>query len=488
MKKESLKTAALVLLVFSSIILTINKWFSEKLWPDGYNFFSNLTSYFSMGEDKVKKTYYLSKENISNPSKIIVNNNELRSLYTNTSVNYNTMLPRIKSILKSGLGEKDFTQSSKDKWKEALKSTSVYIAYPVSYDVKTFSAIMDTAVSDFGISSMREFIIVSDASSGAPHMLISDKSGNKYVDVTLNSDSNTVNDIIEEYSVSSVGEYPYSFELNFDTKKDSVEQKIVIEPQVVLPLNSGITPSVTKTNYFDEISQNKDLYIPILRSFGFNTTNIKKYIDTDNSIIFAENYGSIRMYNDGLLEYRALDDTKGIALESATNPSAEFYDRFIDCIEFVNNVWDTALTSHNMDINISSISKNDSDGSFSLTIDYYADGMEVVSRLSKTDTHEKINHALEITVKNSRIVSYRQIVNGYTMNNDEVEHMSVIDALDILMAADSIKSDTITDVYLAYAADGNKTVCAPCWVAKTAENEIRIITKNRKSQASMRQD
>ena len=69
MKKESLKTAALVLLVFCSIILTINKWFSEKLWPDGYNFFSNLTSYFSFGEKPVEKTYYLSKENISNPSK-----------------------------------------------------------------------------------------------------------------------------------------------------------------------------------------------------------------------------------------------------------------------------------------------------------------------------------------------------------------------------------------------------------------------------------
>lgn len=479
MKKESLKTAALVLLVFSSIILTINKWFSEKLWPDGYNFFSNLTSYFSTGEDKVKKSYYLSKENISNPSKIIVNNNELRSLYTNTSVNYNSILPRIKSILKSGLSEKNFTQSTKDKWKEALKSTSVYIAYPVSYDVKTFSAIMDTTVGDFGISSMREFIIVSDAST-APHMLISDNSG-KFIDVALNDASNTVNDIIEEYSVSSVGEYPYSFELNFDTKKDSVEQKIVIEPQVVLPLNSGTTASVTKTNYFNGISQNKDLYIPILRSFEFNTTNIKKYIDTDNSIIFTENYGSIRMYNDGLLEYRALDDSKGIALESASNPSAEFYDRFIDCIEFVNNVWDTALASHNMDINISSISKNDSDGSFSLTIDYYADGMEVVSRLQKTDTHEKINHAIEITVKNSRIVSYRQIVNGYTMNNDEIEHMSVIEALDILMAADTIKSDTITDVYLAYTGNGNKTVCLPCWVAKTAENEIRIITSSQKS-------
>ena len=480
MKKESLKTAALVLLVFCSIILTINKWFSEKLWPDGYNFFSNLTSYFSFGEKPVKKTYYLSKENISNPSKIIVNNNELRALYTNTSVNYNTMLPMVKSILKSGLSEKEFSQTTPEKWKDSLKGASVYIAYPVSYDAKTFSAIMDTAISDFGIASMKEFIIAFDNDSpGKAHMLINDDSAEKFVDVPLNIDLNRLSEIIEKYAVSSVGEYPYSFELNFDKKNDSVKQKIIIEPQVILPLNSGITASVTRINYFDKISENKDLYLPILRSFGFNTTNIKKYIDTDNSIVFVENYGSIRMYSDGLLEYRALDDTKGIALDSSSNTSAGFYDNFIDCIEFVNNVWDTALASHNMDINLSSVSSNDSDGSFRLTIDYYADGMEVISRLKKTDTHEKINHAIEITVKNSRIVSYRQIVNGYNSNNDGIEHMSVIEALDILMASDSIKSDTITDVYLAYAGDAVKTVCNPCWVAKTAENEIRIITKKR---------
>lgn len=486
MKKENLKTAVLVLLVFCSVILTVNKWFSEKLWPDGYNFFSNLISYFSFEKQTEEKNYYLSKENISNPSKIIVNNNEHRSVYTNTSENYYSVLPVIKDILKSGLCEKNFSSVTIDNWKNALKNSSVYISYPVPYDVKTFAAIMDISLTDFGVKSLKEFIIYFDSEvESSPHLLINDGFGENFVDVPLSFNAEQINEITQKYALSSIGEYPYSFELNFDRKNDSVEQKIVIEPQVVLPIGSGTVSSLTKINYFDNISEEKSVYMPILRSFGFNTTNIKKYVDTDNSIVFAENYGSIHMYNDGLLEYRALDDTKGISLSSSEiGNNDDFYDDFINCIEFVNTVWDTSLSAHNMNINLSSLTNDKSDNSFKITIDYYTDGMEVISKLPKTDSHEQINHAIEITVKNSSVVSYRQIVNGYNLNDDKVEQMNVIEALDILMSTDNIKSDTITDLYLAYTQNDDSSLIIPCWVAKTSENEIRIITKNKMSAAS----
>ena len=132
MKKEHFKTVILVLLVFSSIILTVNKWFSEKLWPDGYNFFSNLTNYFSFGDKTDDRTYYLSKENISNPSKIIVNGNELRSIYKHTSLEYNSMLSDVKEILKSGLSCESFEEISQENWTNALKKASIYISYPVA--------------------------------------------------------------------------------------------------------------------------------------------------------------------------------------------------------------------------------------------------------------------------------------------------------------------------------------------------------------------
>lgn len=469
MKKETLKTIALVFLVLSSIILTINNWFSEKLWPDGYNFFSNLTNYFS--EEETQKSYFLSKENVSNPTSIVVNNIELRGVYTHTSEDYNDMVAPVKEILKSGLSEKTYSEASPELWKEALKYKSIYLSYPVSYGIKTFSAVMDTPITVVESGSVREFVIVSgDPITGKPRLLIKNSADNTYLDVPINVDVTKIDDLIEKYATMSIGEIPYSFELNFDKTEDGMKQKVLIEPQVTLAINPITDNSVSETNYFENIASNPSLYKEFLEAFGFNTSNIRKNVNIDNSVVFAENYGSIKMYPDGLLEYKSLDDTKGIEIGTST----QFYSNFIDCIEFINNVWDTACHDRNMNINISSAKITGNDNSFILTISYFADGMEVVTRLDKTDSHDKVDNAIEIEVKNSKIVSYKQIVKGYEANNDEIQCMSVIEALDVLMANESIKSDTISDLYLAYYPD-EYGLCAPCWVARTADDEIRII-------------
>ena len=472
MKKETFKTLILVLLVISSIILTVNNWFSEKLWPDGYNFFSNIANFFAA--DKTPKSYYLSKENVSNPTKIIVNNLEKRGLYTHTSTDFNNMVEPIKAILKSGLEKKTFEKSSADAWKDALKYKSIYMSYPVEYESGVFSAIMDTPISSVEDGLVQEFIIVSgDDITAKPHLLIKNLKDSSYIDIVLDTDILEIDAIIEKYATHSIGEYPFSFELNFDKSADAVEQKVIIEPQVILSINPTVSSTVTETNYFEEISDDKELYTDFLRSFGFNTSNIRKNVNVDNSIVFAENYGNIKMYPDGLLEYRSLDGKNGIEIGKSTY----FYDTFIDCIEFVNNVWDTACNDENMNINLSYVKTGSSPNSFSVGIDYFVDGMEIISGLKETDSHPKMNHAIEIEVNNSEIVSYRQIVKGYERNRDQVECSSVIDALDILMANESIKSDTITSLYLAHYPLRER-IYSPCWIAKTAKDEIRIIKNN----------
>ncbi len=469
MKKETFKSIVLALLVIGSVLLTINNWFSEKLWPDGYNFFSNIANYFRA--DETSKSYYLSKENVSNPAKIVVTNSNMRSVYTHTSEDFNDMVGTVKDSLKSGLSKSDFGKSSEVAWKDALKYKSIYFSYPVSYGSKTFSAILDTPIANAEASSFKEFVLVSgDNITGKAHLLIKDSQNGAYFDVTLDDNEGKINTVIEKYALSSTGEYPYSFELNFDKSDDSAEQKITIDSQVILSINSRTASTVSEINYFDSISENKELYTEFLRSFGFNASNIRKHINLDGSIVFAENYGTIKMYPDGLLEFKSLNETNGIKIGN----SKQFYDTFIDCIEFVNNVWDTACAGENMNINLSSAKAGNSDNSFTLTIDYYADGMEVVTSLEATESHGKLDHAIEIEVIDSKIVSYRQVVKGYTSNKDTVTCTNAIEALDILMANKAISSDKITDLYLAYYPDkGN--ICSPYWVAKTAKNEIRII-------------
>ncbi len=472
MKKETIKTAVLALLVTSSIILTINNWFSEKLWPDGYNFFSNLANYFSIGQSK---SYYLSKENVSNPGKIVVNGNDVRGVYTHTSADFNDMVDTVKVFLKSGLSQKEnVTKGSAEAWKAALKYRSIYFSYPVAYGTKTFSAILDTPVNAITGTSVQEFVIVSgDNITGKPHLLVKSADEDSYTDITLSLDSSEIDALIEKYAVSSAGEYPYSFELNFDKTGDAKEQKVTIDSQVILSINPVTAPTVSEINYFDNISENEELYTEFLKAFGFNASNVRKNVNLDNSIVFAENYGTIKMHPDGLLEFKALNSSTGIE----TGNSAEFYDTFIDCIEFVNNVWDTACSEENMNINLSSAKTGETDNSFTITIDYYAEGMEVVTHIPATDSHAALNHAIEIEVTNSKITSYRQAVRGYRSNGYITTCTGVIEALDTLMAGESIESDNITSLYLAYYADDSGE-CSPCWVAQTSKKETRII-KNR---------
>ena len=42
MKKERIKSAVLTVLVISSLLLTGQIWFNQRLWPEGYNFFVNI--------------------------------------------------------------------------------------------------------------------------------------------------------------------------------------------------------------------------------------------------------------------------------------------------------------------------------------------------------------------------------------------------------------------------------------------------------------
>ena len=72
MKIERLKSILLVLLVISSIVLTVNKWFNEKLWPEGYNFFSDVKKHFI--QDQSVTSAFDPVEEILKPAKIILNN------------------------------------------------------------------------------------------------------------------------------------------------------------------------------------------------------------------------------------------------------------------------------------------------------------------------------------------------------------------------------------------------------------------------------
>ena len=398
MIKEHAKSCLLCLLIISSIVLTINIWFNGKLWPNGYNFFSNITKLFESDNDKM---YYLSKENISYPEKIIINGFETRNMYYHTAKEYDEFSTDILDVLKYSIAKTKFNTATEEEWLNALKISSVYISYPVAYDSDLLCKLLEVQTVDFPVESSKEFVIVPSIIGNSSNIIVyaKDYSSNKVYNTIFEYDIEKLNKIIENYSKDSLNLLPYSFELYFDKIEDeSIEQKVVVDPTITLKLEKNTMPVLKSENQLENF-YNSSVSKRLLNSFGFNSTNTKtSQLDNLNTAVYVENYSTIKVYDNGLLEYKSIDPSKGITL---TASSVDLYGNFIACIEFVNKVWDSAFPNEPLNINLTSdIINTDNSNSFKITMDYYVNGYMTLP--------DGDNHAIEITVTNGKITEYKQ--------------------------------------------------------------------------------
>lgn len=470
MIKERIKSCLLVFLIVSSIVLTLNMWFGRKLWSDGYNFFSNITNFF----DSQNKVYYLSKENISYPQKIIITNNEKRNLYTHTSTKYNKIVPTVMDVFKTSIAEYEFVKTDIAEWNNALHGKCAYVSYPVVYDASLLWGILDIAPISEGAINVKDFIInISEKGDESISIYIKDHSTNEIYKTNLAYGFKNISEIIQNYALDSINLLPYSFELNFDKpSQEKVTQKITLEPTVILPLESLVLPVIETINFAEDIYNNHDLSAKILSSFNYNTTNSRKYLDANNTAVFVENYSTIKVHENGLLEYKALDNTKGISL--ADSNSATQHDIFIACIEFVNNLWDNTFPDQELSINLTSdIAANGK--SFYITMDYYVEGYQLISRIDTNNIHNELKHGIEITVTEGKIVEYRQLFNTFNITDKGFANGSSIDAIDRMFADNIIESGTISELNTAYERNGN--LWYPTWYARTTNGENILIRR-----------
>ncbi|MBQ8525896.1 MAG: hypothetical protein IJ460_04175 [Clostridia bacterium] len=472
MIKERIKSCLLGLLIVSSIVLTLNIWISGKLWSDGYNFFSNITNFFDF--ESKNKSYYLSKENISYPQRIIVNNNEQRNLYTHTSTQYNDIIPSVLDIFKSSISSAEFTVANPAEWNSSLKGKSAYVSYPIIYDSNLLWGILDIVPVPGLPGTVKDFIIsVSEKNDETLNIYIKDYNTQDIYKANVSFSYGEFTSMIEKYAIDSINMLPYSFELNFDKSSDeSVEQKIVLDPTVTLLLEESKLPVIESVNLTKDVYNDTEMSENILSSFGYNTTNIRKYLDSNNTAVYVENYSSIKIHENGLLEYKALDNTKGITLTNSASTSQ--HDIFIACIEFVNTLWDNAFPNEELNINLTSDIRANGKN-FYITMDYYVDGYQAISNISANKVHSKLSHSIEITVAEGKIVEYRQLFNSFRTTNDYFGNGSAINAIDRMFADNRMENSTITELTIAYSKNGNKWY--PTWSAKTTGGERIIIRR-----------
>ncbi len=470
--KKNLKTYVLIFLIISSVLLTVKIWFSEKLWPEGYNFFAVITDKFSFGDDDFVSS--LTKETISFPKNLVVTNLEKRSVYAADSESFAAMVPDVKELLRLALESGEAAPASEEEWSLALKNRSVHVVYPVAYDSRLFLSILGSYRTDGASMPVREFVITPDGSAAdrvSVYIRNYDTSALTRAHVAWSHER--LEDMIDAYALSSIGDLSYSSELNFDKSDGSTgaQQKVLIESNVLIQLNKRLNNVVEEFNpVYNGGEFNTYLMDSLLRQFDYNISGARKYTERDNSIVFVENYSTLKLHPNGLVEYKAVDDTKGIDLGSGN----DFYQGLLGCVDFVNRIWGEVLPSRALNINISSDVIDTKTNAFRLTMDYFADGAEISIGLPQSTSHQAMTHAVEIEVVGGKIVSYRQVLAYFEPGDMATDSVSAIDALDKLMAAGNAEGQIIRDLYPVYISDGS-AYRTSAWAAKTADNRIVVI-------------
>lgn len=463
MKIERLKSILLIILVISSIVLTANKWYSKELWPEGYSFFSNVKNYFS-GNKKNETSTFNPNEEVLNPAKIIINNLNNHILFTKSSENYNTICPEIKEILNICFKSKSSSVSDIKEWNDHLQSKSCYFSYPVMYDSSYFASQLSQKYSG-KIDHFKEFIITNDQRlPSVMYVYIKDAKTDAIEKIKINYESTSINFLLDKSEITSNDINYYSFELNFDTNTDeSVEEHVIIDHDVLINIAEKKANAINETNLFSNIASNINLYSNILPYFNYNTSNIRKYVESDNSIVFVENYGTLKLHSNGKLEYLSIDEGKGIDLNADS-----INDCLNSCITFANDITSLMNNDNSMYFEISSDIHDISSKTFTLTFDYYIYDNKIII---PNDLYTQKN-AIEIKVVNGKIVSYNQIFVSFAPSQEFISCGSAIDAIDQLEK----HTETVADIFIAYIYDNNNSRYLPLWNIEDSKGNITTIS------------
>ncbi len=466
MKIERLKSILLVLLVISSIVLTVNKWFNEKLWPDGYNFFSDIKNYFTSASSSNKSSLSFDPvEEVLKPAKIIINNSGNHILYTKSSFEYNSLFEQIKSALELLSSSKESSEVDINEWNDALKRKSCYFSYPVEYDVGYFSYQLSGDAQIPDVTTVREFVLTSDTRiSKVTYIYIKDETTGKIFKYRLDFESSEINNMIERATEASGGTDYYSFELNFDKEdKTGIEQHIVIDPDVLINISQTQIPKISEYNLFLGISTRPDIYNSILQIFGYNTSTIRRYTEHDNSLVFVENYGTLKLHTNALLEYKSLNTTQGVSLLGETT-----YECINSCISFVNTINQSLGLPEGMYYEISSDIKDIKSKSFTLNFDYYINDRMIIP--------SENTHSISVEVKSGKIVSYSQICKAFYSLSELDGCPSAIEAIDMLESQSDFKAEKISDLFTAYSYDQRLKVWKPMWFIENESGDILTVS------------
>lgn len=472
MLKERIKSSVILLLIINLIFLTVQLWFINSSSSLGESFLRYVREIPVIERFfPIEPEYSISKENLSKPRKFLINDGSLWMAYYNTDIGFSPIEERTRKLI-TALLKGDVTASRKidqATWEAGLESLSIYVEYPVAFSAEMFSKIM--GVDESGIfqelGTLREFIIIPSSNESNICILTRDNIDPDAIYAHILSSKYTLPASDLSVYTNNDGYYQPAFSTGLELDEKS---NVALAPLVLFSDSQPTTEVLMPHNLINDNSKTG-----LLESFEFNA-EMTPYEDIDGGVNYIANYASATLYPDSMFEYSAVSDDRGILLDKSGNS----YNVLNASIDFAENVW-SYVSKEPLSILVSSdLSEYDSSMPYTFKFDYYCNGRPVEVELPAQYGHDRMNCAVEITVKDGRLISYRQYMRSY--NAVEIYNLSdtFVTALDDFVKIINEGAEnkvTIEDIYIGYLDSGSSNNIFASWLAKTDDGRIYKYSK-----------
>lgn len=320
LNKDRISTILLCGLVALSIVLSAQLWFQRELWSEDYNFFSGffnqewaqqIGAWFG-GEESLPEA---GNQDAFMPRRYLVNYSTLRASYPAGSEAYNALNAEVKKLLKALFeteGDKiQAVENGEEVWRQALKGRSIYLNFESAYPVTLLSSFFGVGQSPSAgwLSEVREVVIVlSDSITTDTAVYLKDAGSGRVVKLGVRFDRNQFYRVLEPYYRADDTAYKFSFELNFHERQMNAA---VVWADVLFPITSleadvlAVEDMGIVMTAFEE---------RILRGFGHNPRNNRRYPETDTCTVFVENQSTLKLDWLGYIGYEAANGREGLEL------------------------------------------------------------------------------------------------------------------------------------------------------------------------------
>lgn len=468
MFKERIKSSAIIILMFNLIFLTSQLWFVNSTSLLGESFLRYVREIPVIERFfPIEPEYSISKENLSMPRKFLINDGSLWMAYYNTDIGFSPIEERTRELVKAFLNG-DVTASRKidlDTWEAGLESLSIYVEYPVAFSSEMFCRIMGVDYTNIPpeLDTLREFIIIPSSEESDICILARDSSSTEDIYAyILNSKYTLPAADLSVYTNNDDGYYQPAFSTGLQLDEKS---NVSLAPLVLFSDSQPTTEVLMPHNLINNTSKKR-----LLENFEFNP-EMSPYEDIKGGVNYIANYASATLFPDSLFEYSAVSDERGILLDE----SGDSYNVLNASIDFAEKTW-KCVSDQPLSILVSSdLSGYDSSKAYTFKFDYYCNGRPVEVDLPSRFGHEKMNCAIEITVKGGRLIEYRQYMRSYQSVAEYNLSDTFVTALDnfVQVIDDNYESPvTINDIYIGYLDSGYNGNIYAAWLSKTSDGKI----------------